>query len=72
MLSKTAMNILLLRKGSNSSLVKRTLSICASMNAGELKKPVVQTEIPVLTWHSAVDDSVGRKQTLRFATYFSA
>jgi len=51
------------------ALEKRLYPSTASMNAGELKRPVVQTEIPVLTWHSAVETPSAENNTA-VATYF--
>ncbi len=56
-------------KGIEFSLEKRLYPSAASMNAGELKKPVVQTEIPVLTWQSAVETPSAENNTA-VATYF--
>ena len=50
-------------------LEKRLYPSAASMNAGELKKPVVQREIPVLTWESAVKTPSIENNTA-VATYF--
>src|SRR3954451_5897353 len=40
--------------GIEFDLESRLYPSTASMNAGDLKKPVIQREIPVLTWHSAI------------------
>src|SRR5215203_5307701 len=41
-------------KGVEFILEKRLYPSMASMNAGELKKPVTQSEVEVLTWQSAI------------------
>lgn len=51
------------------SLEKRLYPSAASMNAGELKKTVVQTEIPVLSWQSAVS-TPSQENNTAIATYF--
>src|SRR6478672_6739007 len=55
--------------GIEFSLEKRLYPTTASMNAGELKKPVSQKEIPVLSWQSAVQTPSAENNTA-VATYF--
>jgi len=50
-------------------LEKRLYPSTASMNAGELRKPVLQTEIPVLSWPSRVETPSIENNTA-IATYF--
>ena len=56
-------------EGIEFSLEKRLYPSAASMNAGVLKKPVVQTEIPFLSWQSAVKTPSVENNTA-IATYF--
>ena len=53
----------------NFSLEKRLFPSTASLSAAELKKPVEQTEIPVVTWKSAVATPSEANNTA-YATYF--
>jgi len=55
--------------GIEFDLESRLFPSTASMNAGELKKPVVQREIPVLTWQSAIHTSSAENNTA-VAAYF--
>src|SRR6187401_1427917 len=50
-------------------LEKRLYPSTASMNAGELKKTVLQTEIPVLSWASGVETTSIENNTA-IATFF--
>ncbi len=51
------------------SLDHRLYPSAASLNAGDLKKPVEQIEIPVLTWQSAVE-TISAENNTAVATYF--
>jgi hypothetical protein len=55
--------------GVEFTLDKRLYPSTGSINAGELKKPVVQKEVDVLTWRSAVETPSIENNTA-FATYF--
>lgn len=51
------------------SLETRLYPSSGSLNAEDLKTPVVQTEIPVLTWTSAVE-TISKENNTAHATYF--
>ena len=51
------------------NIEKRFYPSMASMNAGELKKPVVQREVNVLTWQSAIE-TPSVENNIAIATYF--
>jgi hypothetical protein len=55
--------------GVEFNLEKRLYPLMASMNAGELKKPVAQREVEVLTWQSAIQTPSVENNTA-IATYF--
>jgi len=56
-------------EGIEFDLESRLYPSTASMNAGDLKKPVIQREIPVLTWQSAIHTSSAKNNT-GVAAYF--
>ena len=56
-------------EGIQFSLETRLYPSAASINAAELKKPVEQIEIPVLTWQSAVE-TISKENNTAYATYF--
>jgi hypothetical protein len=56
-------------EGIEFDLESRLYPSTASMNAGDLKKPVIQREIPVLTWQSAIHTSSAENNTA-VAAYF--
>jgi len=56
-------------EGIEFDLESRLYPSTASMNAGELKKSVIQSEIPVLTWQSAIRTSSAENNTA-VAAYF--
>ena len=58
-------------QGLQFTLDKRLYPSAASINAAELKKPVTQTEVDVLTWQSAVETPSAENNTA-YATYFPA
>jgi hypothetical protein len=56
-------------EGVQFSLDRRLYPSSASINAADLKKPVTQTEVDVLTWQSAVETPSIENNTA-YATYF--
>ena len=56
-------------QGIEFSLEPRLYPSSGSLNAEDLKMPVVQTEIPVLTWTSAVE-TISTENNTAHATYF--
>ncbi|MDI1241482.1 MAG: hypothetical protein PSX80_06135, partial [bacterium] len=56
-------------EGLNFTLDKRLYPSAASLSAAELKKPVKQTEVEVLSWQSALGTTSAENNTA-IATYF--
>src|SRR5688572_6062279 len=58
-----------LPSGIEFSLENRLYPSTGSLNADDLKTPVEQTEIPVLTWKSTIN-TISKENNTAYATYF--